>query len=269
MGIVAIAVIAVVIAVTVLARDSGGSDDPLLVLPVTADDWQLTDGAVAHPIDDVPGTAERFIKDGRLFAVADGEGYVDLRSQAFYRESPFAGARWDEIESSEIGSGYQRADDSITIAQQEWNDGWQVVSSPDDLVHVYGLLGNDIRDNMVVIAAFLPSERRLGPATSFEMTSPDGSTFAVETSALNSPLFDVATYAERVDPVDINGVSGWVVTDELGDATATSVTWSPEDGRTVTVRSTVPPDVVVDVARLLQTVPAEEWTAAFPDTQVD
>ncbi len=61
------------------------------------------------------------------------------------------------------------------------------------------------------------------PATSFEMTSPDGTTFSVHTSASDSLLFDVATFAERVEPVDIGGASGWVVTDELEEDTAQEV----------------------------------------------
>lgn len=268
-GIAAIAVIAVAaIAVTVSNRDNGGSGDPLFVLPVPADEWQLADGAVADPADDAHGTAERFITRGRLFGIADNDGYVDLRSETTYRESPLAGARWDEITTA-FGDAYRRADDSITIAKQAGNDRWTVVSSPNDLVHVYGLLSNDITDDMVVIAAFSPPERRDASATSFEMISTDGSTFTVETSASDSPLFEMATYAERVEPVDINGSPGWLVTDELEAATATAVTWSPENGRTVNVRSTTSPDAVVDVARHLQTVSADEWTDVFPDTQVD
>ena len=97
------------------------------------------------------------------------------------------------------------------------------------------------------------------------MTSPDGTTFSVHTSASDSLLFDVATFAERVEPVDIGGASGWVVTDELEEDTATAVTWSPESSRMVIIRSTASQAAVVDAAALLlQPVSQDKWTAVFP-----
>ena len=103
------------------------------------------------------------------------------------------------------------------------------------------------------------------------MTSPDGTAFAVETAISASPLFEVATFAERVEPIDIDGVSGWVVTDELGDETETetTITWSQATDRTVTVRSTSERDAVIEAARSLQPVTADEWVAAFPEIQLD
>jgi hypothetical protein len=61
------------------------------------------------------------------------------------------------------------------------------------------------------------------------------------------------------------GESGWIISDELDDGTETRVTWSPENERTVTVRSTAAQEAVVAAARSLQPVTADEWTAVFPD----
>jgi hypothetical protein len=89
----------------------------------------------------------------------------------------------------------------------------------------------------------------------------------VETAA-GSPLFDAATFAERVEPVDISGTAGWVVTDDGENVTETIVTWAPEPGRTISVRSSAPPDDVLDAARRLQLVSADEWTSTFPEAGI-
>jgi hypothetical protein len=47
------------------------------------------------------------------------------------------------------------------------------------------------------------------------------------------------------------------------------VTWSPEIDRTVAVRSTAPRNEVIDAARSLQPVTADEWADAFPDAQAN
>ena len=262
LGVAAILVLAAAATTAVvLARNSGGSGDPLFVLPAPSENWQLTDGEIANPADDVPGTAERFIIDGRLYGVADGNGYIDLRSQTFYSDSPLSGADWAEgFELSDL----RRIDDSIMLAAENLDGTWSVRSSPDDLLHVYDPEGSGSLDTTLV-AAFTPGDEPARQTTSFEMTSAEGSTFTVETAISASPLFDVATFADRIEPVDINGVPGWVVTEQLDDGAETAVTWSPETDRVVTVRSAADSDAVVDVARLLQSVSADEWTAVFPD----
>ncbi len=92
--------------------------------------------------------------------------------------------------------------------------------------------------------------------------------FAVETAA-RSPLFDVATFAEHVESVDVNGTAGWVVTDEGEGGTETIVTWAPESGRTISVRSSAPRDDVLDAARRLEPVSADDWTSTFPEAEPD
>ena len=268
LGVVAIVLVAAAaLTVTVLNRDSG-SGDSLFVLPVPGTDWQLTDATITEPNSDAPGTSEQFIIRGRLFGVADGDGFVDLRADAFYADSPLSGAQWDDIDTP-WGDAYQRNDDSITIALPDyWDDSWQVASSPDDLIHAYDLLGNDIAD-LVIVSAFVPLEDADAATTSFEMISPDGTTFSVHASPSAAPLFGAATFAERIEPVDVNGAAGWVVTDELESGTETAVTWSPKNNRIVTVRSTASSDAVIDVARLLQPVSQDEWAAAFPADQSD
>ncbi len=268
LGLFAIVVIAAAaLAVTVLNRD-GGSRDALFVLPIPGDDWQLTDGMITEPDGGAPETSERFITRGRLFGLPDGDSYVDLRSDAIYAVSPLSGAQWDTIDTP-WGDAYRRSDDSITVAIN-WGDNWQVASSPDDLIHVYDLIGSGIDDDLVLITAFQPPDDTEASTTSFEMSSPDGATFTVHTSASATPLFDAATFAERIEPVDINGASGWVVTDELEAGTETTVTWSPKSDRTVAVRSAASRAAVVDAARVLQPVSQDEWTAALkPETQVD
>jgi hypothetical protein len=264
LGVLAIVLVAAAaLTVTVLNRDSG-SGDPLFVLPVPGDDWQLTDGLITEPGSDAPGTSEQFIIRGRLFGIAAGDGFVDLRADAVYADSPLSGAQWEDIDTP-WGDAYRRVDDSITIALPNyWNDSWQVASSPDDLIHAYDLLGNDIDDDFVIVSAFQPLDNAEAATTSFEMISPDGATFSVHTSPSAAPLFDAATFAERIEPVDVNGAAGWVVTDEQESGTETAVTWSPKNDRTVTVRSAASPAAVIDVARLLQPVSQDEWAAAFP-----
>ncbi len=262
-GVFAVAIVAVAAIVTwATARDD--SAEALFVLPVPVGDWRLSDAEITEPTPDPDATAtdERFIADGRLYGTQDDDGFTDLRSVVRYPESPLPGARWEPVETN-VGDSYRRVDDSMTLAREWPDDGWLVASSPSDLVHVYAMLENDIRYDMVLVAVFAPPESPRIPATSFVMTSPDGSTFTVET-ATESPLFDAATFAERVEPVDVDGATGWVVVDEGEDATSTVVTWSPETGRTISVRSHAPRDTVVDVARQLRPVSAEEWISAFP-----
>ncbi len=268
---VASAVVVIVAAVAVTwatTRDDSASDEALFVLPVPVGDWRLSDGAVTEPVPDpdAVGTDERFIERGSLYGVADGDGFDGLRSIVHYRESPLRGAEWEPAETP-WGAAYRRVDDSMTFALEEYTyegqwegfgGGWTVASSPSDLLHAYDMLANDTFD-LVHVAFFAPLEKPRIPTTSFAMTSPEESTFTVET-ATGSPLFDAATFAERVEPVDINGTAGWVVTDE--DAPLTIVTWSPEPGRTISVRSSSPRDAVVDAARRLQPVSADEWTSA-------
>jgi hypothetical protein len=268
-----VVVVAVAVVVTwVVTRDDSASADALFVLPVPVDDWQLSDGALtdALPDQDVAATDERFIDQGTLYGVADGDGFDDLRSIVHYRESPLPGAQWEPAETP-WGDAYRRVDDTMTFALEDYTyegawegvgGGWSVANSPSDLLHAYDVLGNDTYD-LVRVAFFVPLDTPQIPTASFVMTSPDGSTFTVETAA-GSPLFDAGSFAERVDPIDINGTAGWIVT-EVGEADPrTVVTWSHETGRTISVASTGPPDAVVDAARRLQPVSADEWTSAFP-----
>jgi hypothetical protein len=270
MGVLAVAVIAAAgIGTLVVARDDSAADEALFVLPVPVGDWRLSDGAITEPVPepDAPATDERFITDGSLYGVADGDGFDGLRSVAFYLRSPLPGARWKPV-STTVGDSYRRLDDSMTFAHEEHDGRWRVVSSPSDLVHAYAMLANDISYELVLVAVFDPPDTQI-PDTSFVMTSPEGLTFTVETTT-GSPLFDAATFAERVDPVDINGATGWIILGQEGkDATGTVVTWSPETGRTINVRSSAPRNEVVDAARRLQTVSADEWTASFPEVPRD
>lgn len=274
------AVAAIVVAVVVMwvvTRDDSVSDEALFVLPVPVGDWRLSDGSVTEPVPDLDaaGTDERFIERGTLYGVADRDGFDGLRSIVHYRESPLPGARWEPADTP-WGDAYRRVDDSMTFALEEYTyegqwegvgGGWTVASSPSDLLHAYDMLGNDTLD-LVRVAFFAPLETSRIPTTSFEMTSPEGSMFTVETAA-GSPLFDIATFAERVESVDINGAAGWAVTDEREDATGTVVTWSPGTGRTISVRSNAPQDAVVDAARRLEPVSADEWTSLFPALGLD
>ncbi len=245
LGVLAIGIVAVVGIVTWAAgRGDPDAADALFVLPVPTGDWQLSDAALIEPVPDpdVPATDERFIADGNLYGIEDGDGFGRVRALVRYPESPLPGARWEPATTPVDG-------------------GWRVVSSPSDLVHVYDLLVNDT-NGLVLLAVFEPTVAPGTPMTSFAMTSPDGSTFVVET-AVGSPLFDVATHAERIESVDVSGVAGWIVEGSEGGATSV-VTWAPETGRTVSVRSTDAQDTVVDVARQLEVVSADEWTSSFP-----
>jgi hypothetical protein len=268
------AIVLAVVVTWVTTRDDSVSDEALFVLPVPVGDWRLSDGAVTEPVPDLDaaGTDERFIERGTLYGVADRNGFDGLRSIIHYRESPLPGAEWEPAVVPTGGDSYRRVDDSMTFAQEDfdhegaWSDfggGWTVASSPSNSVHAYDMLANDTFD-LARVAYFAPLETPQIPMTSFVMTSPEGSTFTVET-APGSPLFDAATFAERVEPVDINGTAGWVVTDEGEDATATIVTWAPDAGRTISVHSTAPRHAVVNAARRLQPVSADEWTALFPE----
>ena len=264
-GVLAVVIIAAVAIVTWVAARDDSADEALFVLPVPVDDWRLSDGAVTEPVPgpDAPATDQRFIADGRLYGVADGDGFDGLRSVVHFPESPLPGARWEPAVTTTSGEAYRRDDDSMTFAEPEFDGGWRIASSPSDLVHAYSMLTNDT-SGLVLLAVFTPPDAPETPMTSFVLTSADGSTFTVETAA-GSPLFDVATYAERIEPVDINGTAGWIVTDEREDATGIVVTWSPETGRTISVRSSAPRSAVVDAARSLQTVSADEWTSSFPE----
>jgi hypothetical protein len=248
------------------ARADSDAGEALFVLPVG--DWRLSDGSVNGPVPDpdAPATDERFIARGSLYGVADGEGYVGLRSVVHYPASPLAGARWEPAVTVTSREAYRRVDDSMTFAEQEGDGAWRVASSPSDLVHAYGMLSNDTA-GLVLVAVFAPRDAVETPTTSFVMAAPDGATFTVETTA-GSPLFDAATYAERLEPVDINGTDGWVA-DVGEDATSTVVTWSPATGRTVSVRSNAPRGDVVDAARQLQEVSADEWASSFAGTAGD
>lgn len=273
LAVVVIVMVAVVVTL-VATRDDSLSDEPWFVLPVPVGDWRLSDGVVTEPVpdSDAAGTDERFIERGSLYGDADGNGFDGLRSVVHYPKSPLPGARWEPARTPR-GDSYRRVDDSMTFAHEEFTydgdetlglgGGWTVASSPSDSVHAYDMLANDT-SRVVLVAFFAPLETPQIPMTSFVMTSPEGSTFSVETAA-GSPLFDAATFADRVEPVDINGTAGWVVTDQAEDATATVVTWSPETGRSISVHSSAPRDAVVDAARLLQPASAEEWTSLFPE----
>lgn len=265
LGVLAIAVSAVAAIVTVASRGDGPSSDPLFVLPDPIGEWTLTDGTVTEPVLDPPATAERFVVSGSLYGRGDGRGYHGLRSTVQYTGSPLPGATW-EPDVTNVGDAYRRVDDSITFAVEEWEGEWRVVSSPSDLVHAHGMLANDTT-GLTLLDEFAPPAAPDVPTTSFAMTAPDGSTFTVDTSA-ESPLFDVATFAERIEPIDINGTAGWIVIDERDEGTVTAVTWSLDD-RTITVRSTAPRDAVVEAARMIQPVSTDEWSAAFLASETD
>jgi hypothetical protein len=259
-----VAIMVAVIAAVVVSRDDDTSGDPLYVLPSPVDQWQLSDGVVAAPDPNVPASDERFITVGTLYGVPDGNGFDGLRSGVRYPESPLPGAEWEPARTPR-GDAYRRLDDSTTFALEDYDTtGWLVASSPSDLVHAYDVLSNDTFD-LVAVAAFLPPEAPDTPTTSFRMTSPDGSTFAVTTTPSASPLFDVASYAERVEPVDIDGTSGWIIIDEQETGTGVAVTWSPAAGRTVSVRGTTSVDATVAAARSLQPVAADDWAGVFPE----
>jgi hypothetical protein len=271
-GGLAIVVLAVVGIVAWVVRDESGTGEALFVLPVPVGDWSLSNGAFIEPVpdSDAAGTDERFSAGGTLYGVADGDGFVGLRSMVRYRESPLPGADWERADTP-WGDAYRRVDGSMTFALERYSrqggDGWIVASSPSDLLHAYDMLANDTFD-LAQVAYFVPFDTPLVPTTSFQMVSPDGLVFTVETAA-GWPLFDVVTFAERIESVDVNGTPGWVVTDEGEDVTETIVTWRPESGRTISVRSSAPPDDVLDAARRLQPVSADEWTSTFPEAGAD
>ncbi len=276
-GGLAVVVLAVVAVVAWVSRDESGTDEALFVLPVAVGDWSVSNGAIIEPVadSDAAATDERFIAGGTLYGVADRNGFDGLRSIARYSASPLPGADWEPTETP-WGDAYRRVDDSMTFALEDYTyegdregvgGGWTVASSPSDLLHAYDVLGGDTFD-LVQVAYFAPLETPLVPMTSFEMTSPDGSMFTVET-ATGSPLFDVATFAERVESVDVNGTAGWVVADEGDEFTETIVTWAPESGRTISVRSSAPRDDVLDAARRLEPVSAGDWTSTFPEAGLD
>jgi hypothetical protein len=265
----AVVVGVVAVAAWVAARGDSVSGEAQFVLPVQVGDWRLSDGAVTEPLPDadVVATDERFIDSGILYGVADGDGYAGLRSMVVYPESPLPGAEWELVDTP-WGDAYRRIDDSVTLARAEeryqgawegYGGRWFVASSPSDRIHTYRVIGGDTSD-LARVAYFAGLETAEVPTISFMMTAPDGATFTV-TTAGGSPLFDAATFAERVEPVDINGSSGWVVTDEADGATHTIVTWSTEPGRRISVRSSAPPDAIVGAARRLQPVTEEEWTS--------
>ncbi len=276
-GGVAVVVLAVVGIVAWVIRDESGTDEALFVLPVSVGEWSASNGAVIEPVPDADAaaTVERFIAGGTLYGVVDGDGFDGLRSIVRYRESPLSGADWERAETP-WGDAYRRVDDSMTFAleeytyEDEWEGfggGWTVASSASDLVHAYDMLGNDTFD-LVRVAFFAPLETPLVPMTSFRMSSPDGSMFTVETAA-GSPLSDVASFAERVESVDVNTTAGWVVADEGEEVTETIVTWAPESGRTISVRSSATRDDVLDAARRLEPVSADDWTSTFPEAGLD
>lgn len=261
-GVIAVGIIAVAAIVTWAAARDDSADEALFVLPVPVGDWQLSDGAVTEPVpdSDAPATDERFITEGSLYGIATDDGFDGLRSVVYYPASPLPGARWEPALTNRDDT-YQLVDGSMTFAAPELDGGWSVVSSPSDLVHAYDMLSNDTT-GLVLVAAFTSSGSPETPVTSFVMTAPDGSAFMVET-APGSPLFDAATYAEHIEPADVNGIAGWIVEGDE-DATSTVVTWSPETGRTVSVRGNAPRGAVVDAARQLRVVSADEWTSSFP-----
>ena len=276
-GGMAIVVLVVVGIVAWAAGDESETDEALFVLPMPVGNWTVSNGAVTEPVPDSDATAsdERFITGGTLYGVADRDGFGRLRSIVRYDESPLPGAEWEPADTP-WGDAYRRVDEPMTFARDEHNhqgdrsgsDGeWIVASSPSDLLHVYDVLGGDTFD-LVQVAYFGPLDTPLIPTTSFRMASPDGSTYTVETAA-GSPLFDVATFAEHIEPVDIEGATGWVVTDEGEDVTETIVAWAPESGRTISVRSSAPPDDVVDAARRLRLVSVDDWTSTFPEAELD
>ena len=276
-GGLAVVVVAVVAVVAWVIRDESGTDEALFVLPVSVGDWSVSNGAVFEPVpdSDVAATDERFIAGGTLYGVADRDGFDGLRSLARYPESPLPGADWEPAETP-WGDAYRRVDDSMTFALEDYTyegawegvgGGWTVASSRSDLLHAYDVLGRDTFD-LVQVTYFAPLETPLVPMTSFEMTSPYGSMFTVETSA-GSPLFDVATFAERVESVDVNGSAGWAITGEGEEVIETIVTWAPESGRTISVRSSASRDDVLDAARRLEPVSADEWTSTFPQAGLD
>jgi hypothetical protein len=261
-----VAIMVVVIAAVVVGRDDDTSGDPLYVLPSPAGQWQLSGAVVTAPDPSAPATDERFITVGSLYGLADGSGFDRLRSAVRYSGSPLPGAEWESAMTPR-GDAYRRLDDSMTFALDEYSrDGWLVASSPSSSLHAYDMLSNDTLD-LVLVAAFLPPEAPDVPSTSFEMTSPDGPTFTVTTTPSASPLFDVATYAERVEPVDVDGTSGWVIVDEQETGAVVTVTWSPETGRTVSVRGTASIEATVAGARSLQPVAADDWTEMFPQAR--
>jgi hypothetical protein len=263
-----VAIMIAVVAAVVVSRDDVTSGDPLYVLPSPAGQWQLSGGVVTAPDPSAPATEERFITVGSLYGLADGNGFDGLRSIARYPESPLPGAEWEAARTPR-GDAYRRLDDSMTFALEDsWRNGWLVARSPSSSVHAYDMLSDDTFD-LVLVAAFLPPETPDVPSTSFEMTSPGGPTFAVTTTPSASPLFDVAGYAERVEPVDVDGISGWVIVDEQESWPEVTVTWSPVTGRTVSVRGTASIDATVAAARILQPVAADDWTAVFPDALAD
>jgi hypothetical protein len=267
LGVFVVIMVAVVAAV-VVSRDDDTTGDALYVLPSPVDQWQLGSGAITAPDPSPPATDERFMTIGSLYGVSDGSGFDDLRSAVRYPQSPLPGAEW-EVAGTPRGDAYRRLDDSMTFALEEFSgDVWLVASSPSSSLHAYDMLSNDTFD-LVAVAAFLPPETPDTPSTSFEMTSPEGPTFTVTTTPSASPLFDVATYAERVEPVDVDGTSGWVIVDEREPGPEVTVTWSPVTDRTVSVRGIASVDAAVAAAQSLRPVAADDWTAVFPGAQID
>jgi hypothetical protein len=259
--------------IVALVADRSADESARFVLPEGVADWQVSAGTIVEAVSDanVVATDQRFIAEGSLYGVEDGDGYSGLRSAVRYPESPLPGAQWEPADAVGGGDTYRRVGDSMTFAAErpllvgvapaEFGDGWLVASAPSDLVHAYGMLSNDTI-GLVLLAAFTPTPAPGTPTTSFVMTSPGGSTFTVET-APGSPLFDVATFAERIEPVDVDGIAGWIVEDRRGDGAVITVTWSPEPGHAVSVRSTASADDVVDAARQLRPVAVDEWRAAL------
>ena len=263
---VVVAVVAAVVVAGAARRAEAPAERPsapparLYVLP--------TDGAVLQ----LPS-----IHDGRMqpatglvVGTPSGDGFVDPVTITVADGPPDrAGGIWREVV---LASGAAIVDDPATgwarVAQQR-DDRWLTAVVPAGAAARAQAALDEVSLDREGVPVLAPGAT-LHAITSFagDQTGTARTTYAeaaggivVETFPAADPLA-VPALGDRLEPVTIEGVTGWHASREGPDGTWNAVVWSPLPGAFVAVSGTADLDAVLDVARSLAPVDEATWLAA-------
>ena len=251
----------------------------LFVLPEPIENYQLANGYLSTTLHDPNDPVETFAPNGVVVGVVDGTGYTDLRSISISETSPIGNTGSKRVETS-TGPAFISTE-PITVVAQQRGTQWVGVATLADEQLALGTLDVTTVDEtdgitvdvqaagLVVIEDY---QQRTGSdtyTTYFAATTAEGAVITVETATSPTPLFAVASVADRIEATEIDGTGAWIASRDDGGGEWNALVWRATPNRIVVVSGQTELAEIRSLAESLQIVEQAAWRRALPNATVD
>lgn len=251
----------------------------LFVLPDPVENYRLANGYLSTTLQDPNASAETSAPNGVVVGVVDGTGYTDLRAISISETSPIGNTGSKRVETS-TGPAFISSE-PITVVAQQRGTQWVGVATLADEQLALGMLDVTTVDEtdgitvdvqtagLVVIEDY---QQRTGSdtyTTYFAATTAEGAVITVETATSPTPLFAVASIADRIEATEIDGTGAWIASRDDGGGEWNALVWRATPNRIVVVSGQTELAEIRRLAESLQIVEQAAWRRALPDATVD